>query len=605
MRKGVLKFLPLLVLVWAQAGAQPEPWVAFPATARYAAGDDPRWADPGFDDSGWTPVPLGRSWHPDTRQRVGEIGWLRWPMVVSRPPREPLMLCVGFVGNCSEVYLNGTLVSTNGSIHLRSMPPQRTLHGGLVPESVLRIGANATNVVAVRVLNLAGSGGLLGGPMGVYPAGEFLPFKNAVEMRRDFLLAVLASLCFGWVVIQLILAVLQPGHARGLFFGTAVLTFLSGLLMIISTRTFQQSSWNGAYAMMAFWLVTIVFPPLTLFYLRRAFSIRLPHWLYVLVIVVALGFIAGTMVSLITEQPEWLAVSLVVHLLVSGVASMHVLGKAILRREFFAKLMLVSLLISGTAALLHTANLAVPLFPQAAMTLLPNDLSTMASITLLSFGLLLETSRHFRRERRLRARLMEVDETERRRVGHDLHDGVLQDLQHAHLGLQMLRGQGDLRADQLDRPIQELRGAIREVRAVAENLQPFYLKSQSLADSLEYLLRAFEERYGQTIESDIQPVPDLGDRYRELLYRLVQEAVGNACRHAKAERIWVTLRQAARTIQLEVRDNGVGFFPQKASDRLGLGFMRERAELAGGRFDLQTAPGRGTTIRLELPNEKT
>jgi signal transduction histidine kinase len=85
------------------------------------------------------------------------------------------------------------------------------------------------------------------------------------------------------------------------------------------------------------------------------------------------------------------------------------------------------------------------------------------------------------------------------------------------------------------------------------------------------------------------------------IYRLVQEALTNAAKHAGAERAWVEIVEEADTVSINIRDDGKGFDPDRADSGFGLIGMRERVALVGGRIAIDTAPGRGTTVRAELP----
>ena len=98
---------------------------------------------------------------------------------------------------------------------------------------------------------------------------------------------------------------------------------------------------------------------------------------------------------------------------------------------------------------------------------------------------------------------------------------------------------------------------------------------------------------------------DLSDRVQDGLYRIAQEALNNALKHAKANQIFLNLSGTLSKVTLEIMDDGLGFKPDEAVEGGGLGLdgIIERAEILRGQLTIDSSPGRGTTIRIEVPNE--
>jgi signal transduction histidine kinase len=141
----------------------------------------------------------------------------------------------------------------------------------------------------------------------------------------------------------------------------------------------------------------------------------------------------------------------------------------------------------------------------------------------------------------------------------------------------------------------------RELRQVAEDLQPVAARRQDLAGALTELGERLRQRHGVACRISAQLHEDVPSAVRETLYRIAQEALGNACRHSGAGEVEVEVRDDARSVQLEVRDAGRGFEPNDvAAGRLGLGFLRDHAEWIGGNLAVRSSPGRGTTISVTL-----
>ena len=232
-----------------------------------------------------------------------------------------------------------------------------------------------------------------------------------------------------------------------------------------------------------------------------------------------------------------------------------------------------------------------------------------------------------RRFEALLGELIQAEENERARVAGELHDGPVQVLAAALLRLESLAdrlardaaslvggvagGPGALTARRY-RPAAEtrelleaLREAYREARTLLFDLKPLVLEEEGLAAAVGELLGRLEREQGIEAALDDE-LPERPPQHLELIAcRVIQEALQNVRRHARARRIVVTLRWDGG-LSCEVRDNGLGFDPDAPKSELaprsyGLASMRERVELAGGKLELRTAPGTGTALRFTLP----
>ena len=120
--------------------------------------------------------------------------------------------------------------------------------------------------------------------------------------------------------------------------------------------------------------------------------------------------------------------------------------------------------------------------------------------------------------------------------------------------------------------------------------------------ALQARLEAVEERAGLETEFKVEGEGHLPLEIEEELYRIAQEALNNALKHAQARRITVSLRQDQRTVTLEIADDGIGFDPSTALEYGGLGLdgMEERAAQLGARLTVQSRPGEGTRVTVEV-----
>ncbi|MBE1490788.1 HAMP domain-containing sensor histidine kinase [Plantactinospora soyae] len=209
------------------------------------------------------------------------------------------------------------------------------------------------------------------------------------------------------------------------------------------------------------------------------------------------------------------------------------------------------------------------------------------------------------RQAERRAAGSEARRAERTRIARELHDSMTQELFSASLlagGLRKaLRTSAELRpqAESLERSLER---TMREMRAMLLELRPVALEDAGLAEALAELCRAYEVRLGITIATSIEP-PWLDAPVEHAVLRVVQEALGNAVRHAEPGTIELRVAAIRGQVAVTVQDDGRGFDPAATADRHGMGLtlMRERVGELGGTLDLVSAPERGTTVRVLLP----
>src|SRR3954464_2983912 len=198
--------------------------------------------------------------------------------------------------------------------------------------------------------------------------------------------------------------------------------------------------------------------------------------------------------------------------------------------------------------------------------------------------------------------VIRAQEEERARIAQDLHDEVNQALTAILLRLQAaaLDVPRGLRSELKE--IQTLATqAMEELLTLARTLRPTALDDHGLVPALASQVSNFGERTG--IKSSFHrhgEAPELSDEEQLVLYRVAQESLSNVVQHSGARAVRVELSSVGRTT-LRVRDDGCGFKPAKGSGgRLGVSGMRERALLVGGRLNVFSAPGEGTTIELTM-----
>jgi signal transduction histidine kinase len=165
-------------------------------------------------------------------------------------------------------------------------------------------------------------------------------------------------------------------------------------------------------------------------------------------------------------------------------------------------------------------------------------------------------------------------------------------------------------ADELTKIEELARRTTKEIRHMLFTLRPLELESQGLVGALHAMADKTHETYGQNVivEADENVVSQLEMSRQTIVFYIAEEAINNACKYAQAEHIWVRMKGYNKDfVMLEIQDDGVGFdkdavessYDQRGS--LGLKNMSERTEMVNGIFQLNSAVGKGTTVRVIIP----
>jgi signal transduction histidine kinase len=196
---------------------------------------------------------------------------------------------------------------------------------------------------------------------------------------------------------------------------------------------------------------------------------------------------------------------------------------------------------------------------------------------------------------------------ERNRLARDLHDSVTQALYGVTLyseaaARQLLLGETDMAVEHLYEIRSTAQESLREMRLLIFELRLPMLKQEGLAAALQARLEAVEGRVGLETEFRADLDGRLPPNIEEGLYRIAQESLNNALRHAHAHTVSVCLHQNRKTVILEISDDGVGFNPETDQEQGGFGLrsMDERAARLGTELEVKSRPGEGTTIRVEV-----
>ena len=229
---------------------------------------------------------------------------------------------------------------------------------------------------------------------------------------------------------------------------------------------------------------------------------------------------------------------------------------------------------------------------------------------------LAKASRQQEELRLLTRQVLSAQEEERKHISRELHDVVAQTLTGINIRLAALKKSASFETKALERDIARTQKLVEHsvdiVHQFARDLRPAVLDDLGLIPALHSFMKVFTGRTGvRTYLTAFSGVEQLDITRRTVLYRVAQEALTNVGRHAKANRVKVTIQKLQTDIVMKISDDGKSFGVEETlranmGKRLGLLGMRERLEMVGGQFGIKSEPGKGTTIVAQIPfSEKT
>ena len=231
------------------------------------------------------------------------------------------------------------------------------------------------------------------------------------------------------------------------------------------------------------------------------------------------------------------------------------------------------------------------------------------------YSKLLEQSNRLQGQlRRLSRQILSAQEDERKNISRELHDVIAQTLTGINVRLSALAKEAAINTKGLDRNIARTQRLVEKsvdiVHQFARELRPAVLDDLGLIPALHSFVKIFSKRTRILVHlKAFAEVEQLPIAKRTVLFRVAQEALTNVARHAQASRVEVSIQKLPDSVCMKIKDDGKSFqvdrvLHGKGSKRLGLLGMRERLEMVGGHFAVESAEGKGTTVIAQIPNGK-
>nr|WP_088554097.1 sensor histidine kinase [Calderihabitans maritimus] len=210
-------------------------------------------------------------------------------------------------------------------------------------------------------------------------------------------------------------------------------------------------------------------------------------------------------------------------------------------------------------------------------------------------------------------RIIKAQEEERKRVAREIHDGPAQSLANVILRAEICEKLLAIDPSRVGKELSELKNLVKQslqdVRKIIFDLRPMVLDDLGLIPTLKRFMANLQEESKLEVDFTVLGQEErLAPALEVAVFRLVQEALNNVKKHARASRVQVRLETTPERINVSVKDNGCGFNPQEVfggkGESYGLIGMRERVELLEGKINIDSAPGKGTQIRISIPLQK-
>jgi signal transduction histidine kinase len=213
--------------------------------------------------------------------------------------------------------------------------------------------------------------------------------------------------------------------------------------------------------------------------------------------------------------------------------------------------------------------------------------------------------------RLLSRQLLLAQEEERKKISRELHDEIAQTLTGINIRLASLKTEATVNTKGLQKKISSTQRLVEKsvdiVHRFARELRPAVLDDLGLIPALHSFMKSFAKRTGVRASlTAFAAVEQLDTAKRTVLFRVAQEALTNVARHAQASRVEVSIQKLPDGVCMKIKDDGKSFNIKRASHanggkHLGLLGMRERLEMVGGSFGVESAPGKGTTVQAQIP----
>lgn len=568
------------------------PWLFHP-------GDNPQWKQSRLDETQWRGIEVPGCWRRQGFDSASGIGWYRAHIHIGAPADDggALGVLLGRIFNADQTFFNGVPIGSEGRLGEQVVEAHYKTRAYRIPPDAVRHGED--NVLAVRVIHTRYAAGLVTGPIRV---GDYAMLSMEAE-ATDSNIKVFQGMVLGlFLVILLFSCSLYLNGLRdknNLYF-SLLLVAISVVTCLDSLFFYDLGLKTPAVQRLIYALYCLV-PILLMLFVVTFVQGRLLVWEKLIITVMAcLAVLFLVPPSNLDTVLPGLTLDQTGLIKTSGAGALMLELFMIGRGLWAAHRGLKGGIMIAVAASMPLIYGLLSQQPQFIAGADPVLIGSMLMTLLFLFAL---ARRHLDMTQRLQAltqHMTNIQAMERQRLSRDLHDSLGQNLASFQLNLKMANK--DLKHPLLTGMLSEVSSSIKCLDDTLQGLRLTELAHGTLCTAIERHCRQVQSNTGLDIQLRTHCPGPMSAKLKENLFRIFQEALNNCVKYARAGRVKVEVCKHGNHLELKVADDGEGFDPKLLpNDGLGMLTMRERTHLIGGQLDVNSGPGNGTTVRVEVP----
>lgn len=562
---------------------------------KFSPGDNPFWADPMYDDSDWKEIEVPGSWQSQGLEPKNGMGWYRiYFELPAERDRLPTGISLGWIGDADETFLNGTRIGGEGRVGKNFVEATFVERLYKIPPDLLRV--SGANLLAIRVLNTYGEGGIYSGRIVLGNYSDLLTEKLKRSGQTKIVEAVILTFFLLFFLVWCLLYILGVRDREYLYFGLFLTAFL--LSQIFDGLIFYDLHKKTPLIQRIIFVLYALLPPVIMLFLASVF--RHPTG-RLLKIILLFSFGVALLISF-TGNADAASFGLLLVLWLGSIILLLGYGLYILSGVIRRGVRVSPALYAGIVSIYAAASSEIA----TALFIIPKSrFFGLISVTMFMFAILYLMVRRFvlirQHERQLSGKILNVQDEERKRLARELHDGLGHDLLMIKYNLQKVNQ--TLGIEDMKSIIKDVDRCVVELREISSGLRPRLLEEMGLEMAITSYCGNLKRKTGVDVQIKGRIRCRLPDHIEDNLFRIIQEAIGNAVKHSDSETIQVNIEESAAHMIVEVVDRGCGFSTDASLGGRGIGIstIRERIELIGGHLHIRSRPGKGTTVRIEVP----
>jgi signal transduction histidine kinase len=566
---------------------------------KFSPGDDQGWSSPLYDDSQWRGISSSIN-NQSVNQIRTVIGWHRIHFTVKKDAQmQQAAVFLGRVGDVDETYLNGVKIGGEGIFGDGFVTATKVERLYRVPDNLLRTGDD--NVIAVRVMNIYPKSYMLEIPVSIGDYNDLLIDKLKRQSAAEKMEFIFFTFFFIYILFCIFLYIKGMLSKEYISFGLFMMMYSAGYFL--DSLTFYETGLKSALIQSFIISLYMALPAAMLYFLQCAYHQNLYAPMQYNIIF-SLLLSAGVFVVQGIEAQRALIYLWLLSAISSGLTALFFAIRAYRNRLFESTPALIGIvwvcLAGGASLLSRTIGILPPLLIYGHYL---SDFILLFWIMSIKYAVIARYARVKQRMHTLSERIFSAHEEERKRLAKDLHDSMGQNLAAIKFNLQRINL--SVKNNLVDNIIADISASIVELRDITSGLMPVSLQAIGLIKTVEAFAQKFSENTGIDCKIESEDLPLMSLEVELNLYRILQEAMNNAAKHARAKNVIIKLFPSSPSlVVMEITDDGHGFDHRQVyseNSGMGLSIMQERARIIGGNLTVTSIKNKGTTIRVEAP----